>query len=1605
MANLSRNFIAGRMNKMVDERLVPNGEYINALNIRMGSTEGSEIGVVENTKGNSLLTNLQFEGNNIGPSARCIGAFDDGAEETLYWFVHVPNYEGPGSPTGKIDLVVSFDTKTSVTTYHLISINDGLGFDTTLNFDGKHLITGVNKVEDLLYWTDNYNQPRQINVRRNYANPTGGIDGFSEEAILVIKKPPINSPAIKPISTSSQDNFLEDRFICFAYRYRYEDGEYSATSQFSKPSFIPNVFTYNTSTALNSGMLNVTNQCKITYNSGGPLVKSVDLLFKDMNNSIIRVIEKLNKSQLGIADYTEYTYNFENNKIFTILPESEILRLYDNVPRLAQAQTMMGNRLIYGNYLEGYDLKDINGLATKLEYFVTAAAEDIGLSRLPYTFTSGNYSWNGAQVIPQAIINIDLTGKVLVAGGIINALIRFKHASWSGDTPPPTEITAEETIDFTYILPQDFTSVYQLATSVDFTESIGTALNIQPVASCAAGNTLTDKFNCIVPFDLSGLFKYASGISTAGRPIAIISTPSSQVIGLQLPAMQYVDDPTGAAITKTVYEYYSASIADISYQEIGDPSSLHSNRGYEIGIVYMDEFNRATTALVSPNNTVHIPCGNSSTKNTITVNIPTQQIAPLWATRYKFVIKPDKEDYDVVYSNLFFRDPTSGADFFLLDGQNSTKVQLGDELIVKTDTQGPRGTCTWTTVLEKEAQQRDFLGTDNPPLDSQGNTIPIPAGTYMKLRANNFSTEIGHLPVVAYGEVSSKGSGCRLVNYNVDAEDPAALGTFIDYDIPAGSRINIKVVNYRQGNEGALFGNVGQREWKVDATFTSPQDYSNFQSWFDGSNISTALEQQSTEVGGVTGPNYNPLACSLEPCSTGKVASTFCVVNGRKVMQWRSSEGYSGGRKNAEIKVTIEVIRSAQTLIFESDPADAQPDLWYESTQSFAINALGEHTGNVQSQNFTTGAPALILTDFFNCYSFGNGAESYKIQDSVVGKTLELGNRATTTKSIIYGAEERRADLTYSGVFNDESNINKLNEFNAGLLNFKALEESFGPVMKLFARETDVLVLQEDKISYVLAGKNLLSDAGGGSTLTSVPEVLGTQLARIEEFGISHNPESFSQWGADKYFTDAKRGAVILLKGAGAQSDQLKVVSREGMRTWFRDLFNTSFETQKLGGFDPYMNEYVLSANDIQLPQVQVCKECGVTETVLSVVGTPYQICYNVGDLIGDININYIAADVSGTFVVSAVYNGVVYTTGSQTTSGTLTFPKNSVSEEEVVVTISSSGSATISFTVGCPEAETISIVLVQVSSSNETGKQIHNQYRWSDGTFVSPLHSEQVVFQSGTFPIVSLYTMISGQQGGGTIPSNTAVITMLSNKFGADDFDFDINSDKLKYLRSNTLYQNTSSDITALINNSVVASPINPPLSGNTAYNAQFNMPNTGQFLYMLWDYRNSTPADLCFGLSFTSACCACEASTSIYKIQDCITGQFYEVDDATGIFSIGQTVQYVQGTGAGAGTFVYCGTIVDFGTTPNATLFSNTTQVCGNAVNCNFESATDCTEYTIATSSGTGIGYTYTDCDGNFVQGYIGGASGHDAETFCAQTGSVDTSASVSNNGTCNY
>jgi hypothetical protein len=210
----------------------------------------------------------------------------------------------------------------------------------------------------------------------------------------------------------------------------------------------------------------------------------------------------------------------------------------------------------------------------------------------------------------------------------------------------------------------------------------------------------------------------------------------------------------------------------------------------------------------------------------------------------------------------------------------------------------------------------------------------------------------------------------------------------------------------------------------------------------------------------------------------------------------------------------------------------------------------------------------------YNAYAFGNGLESDRIRDDYNETTLKWSPRATNVVED-YGQEVKSSSLCYSGIYKEETSLNALNEFNLSKANFKNLDAEFGSIQKLYARDTDLVVFQENKVSRVLYGKNLLSDAVGGGQVSSIPEVLGTQVSIRGEYGISNNPESFAEWGDIMYWTDERRGSVLMSEGS-----QIVDISNTGMKDYFRDLFRDDPNTQHWGAFDPYRSQYIIASND-----------------------------------------------------------------------------------------------------------------------------------------------------------------------------------------------------------------------------------------------------------------------------------------------------------------------------------------------------------------------------------------------------------------------------------------
>ena len=79
MPETKHTFSSGKMNKDLDERLVPNGEYRHAVNVRVNTSDSSDVGALNNILGNELVFPSVVRGNSfaLDVNAQCVGAISD----------------------------------------------------------------------------------------------------------------------------------------------------------------------------------------------------------------------------------------------------------------------------------------------------------------------------------------------------------------------------------------------------------------------------------------------------------------------------------------------------------------------------------------------------------------------------------------------------------------------------------------------------------------------------------------------------------------------------------------------------------------------------------------------------------------------------------------------------------------------------------------------------------------------------------------------------------------------------------------------------------------------------------------------------------------------------------------------------------------------------------------------------------------------------------------------------------------------------------------------------------------------------------------------------------------------------------------------------------------------------------------------------------------------------------------------------------------------------------------------------------------------------------------------------------------------------------------
>ena len=183
--NKSKNtFLKSKMNKDIDARILPNNEYRNAVNVQVNKSEGSNVGSLENVLGNVSVASVTTH---TGVAdLKCIGTLQDESTGITYLFF-TDNTKGEYYPTGQYSkhFIISFNSNNN----SLITLVQG----SFLNFYTGSPVYGSNIIENLLFWTDNRNQPRKINV--DFANTNSDQSPTyytTEDQISVAKYNPHN---------------------------------------------------------------------------------------------------------------------------------------------------------------------------------------------------------------------------------------------------------------------------------------------------------------------------------------------------------------------------------------------------------------------------------------------------------------------------------------------------------------------------------------------------------------------------------------------------------------------------------------------------------------------------------------------------------------------------------------------------------------------------------------------------------------------------------------------------------------------------------------------------------------------------------------------------------------------------------------------------------------------------------------------------------------------------------------------------------------------------------------------------------------------------------------------------------------------------------------------------------------------------------------------------------------------------------------------------------------------------------------------------------------------------------------------------------------------
>ena len=992
----------------------------------------------------------------------------------------------------------------------------------------------------------------------------------------------------------------------FGYRYKYKNNQYSPFSPFSEVAFLPSTFEYNAKKGWNKGMTN--NVKRIVL--GGfdtPLPKGVeelDILYKEDGNNAVYKVESLSPEDLDI-NYIEHKitnnssnavdFTFTNTKkesqtitvfatqtiniiasensltpasvtdvvientsigtvfeviselIYSLVPSNQILRPWDNVPRKAKSQEAISNRIIYGNYLQNYNVSS----NIKFDTVNTLVSQSPILNiNEPFKSIKSIRTYQVGIVFKdkygrETPVFTDSSGVLDVSNELSNTANSIK-IKLSSDSPKNTN-GSEMFESFKFFIKDPSAPYYNVVADRLYEsedgESVWISMPSAETNKVTEGSFLilkkqSDSFTAVKNYPQN---KFKVLTKKAEAPSELQKTKRVESSKNYSFDLQFGDGTTATYRLPGATPVPGYNVFLINNEEGVQGVSDATFEKWSVGkyVRFSDATNQSQFYEIS-----NIETDTTGDHRELKVNVKT----------------PFTTDVNFLYA-----DPTVNNSALVSD---YNRIEIADD---------------YEALGKGQYQGRFFIRlekTNELMSNFNVNQEYIPASTTIVRR--NYDSD-------RY-QIFSGGGGALQTSSGTQIGSATRLFTDVS------RRLGGMATNHPndQGQFGSLFqipydsGEAWDFVFERILTSVGSGEFGN--AFKVGSKIRFSTHPTIYEIKfiheftQVSGSSYlrsyvrldKPLEASISPWHIKKASE----LNGNGAVFVDGVEIFSG---NGEPSVTIDILKqidsgeisSDDPAIFETEPAEqAELDIYYEISDALPISQYNDqHTSS-----------------WFNCFSFGNGVESNRVRDDFNATYISVGTKANAVLEIPYKEEYLKNNLIFSGIFNSISGLNELNQFIQGEAITKRLDPQSGPIQKLFARETDLLAFCEDKVVKILADKDAIFNADGNPQLTAANRVLGQALipSSFGMFGIGKNPESFASYGYRAYFTDHAKGKVLRLS-----IDGVTPISDYGLEDFFQD--NLPLNNKVIGYYNNDAGTYNLTLEKLDSKWTS---ELGSTTTV-----------------------------------------------------------------------------------------------------------------------------------------------------------------------------------------------------------------------------------------------------------------------------------------------------------------------------------------------------------------------------------------------------------------------